>query len=389
MFSKQHPTTKNGEYMVRTIERMLVTRTQESREKLLSSTLYPKEAKTIEIDGQESIRSVAFLADGRHVVTGGLEGKIRRWRVKDGKEVGWPMDVQDTISNIAVSPDGKWVVGGTNCGLVTMWNARNSREKAMAFAVHSEWVRAVDVSPDGTRIATGSYDWSVCVWFLPTDEQPLGRLLGPLQHDWSLAAVKFSPDGHLIATATWCRSSIRIYDSQDGRLLVGFPVQVNSSENQSLAWASDSKQLFALSRDGNINCLDVCNGTTLSQWRIHSPTNSRCIALACNGRLVAASANSSVSFWDTTTHEQIGSVIEHPALVVSMAISANYDIVIGGGRKVTLRNICDVLPSSYYEDVSTLASKASKSCCAGLLLMVNYFVDCCRFSLNGQAAYQG
>lgn len=30
--------------------------------------------------------------------------------------------------------------------------------------------------------------------------------------------------------------------------------------------ASDGKQLFALSREGDINCLDVSTGTTLSQW---------------------------------------------------------------------------------------------------------------------------
>ena len=333
----------------------LLTGTQEPRKNLSSSsTVNLKEVKTIEIDGEDSIRSVALLVGGSHVVTGGVEGQIRRWRVKDGKEAGTPVNARATVSNIAVSPDGKWVVGGTNCGLTTVWNAK-SGEEAKVFTAHNEWVRAVDVSPDATRIATGSYDRDVYIWSLPTqDEQQLDRLLGPLRHSWSLAAVRFSPDGHLIATATWCRSSVRIYDSQNGRLLVEFPVQVTSSENQSLAWASDSKQLFALSRDGNINCLDVHNGTMLSQWPIHSPTDTRCIALACNGRLIAASAGSSVSFWDTTTQKQIGSVIEHPALVASMAISANHDIAIGGGKNVTLRNICDMLPSSYYEDVSCI-----------------------------------
>ena len=350
----------------------VLTRTQASRKNQLSQasrTVYTKEAKTVRIDGQESIRSVAFLVDGMHVVTGGVEGKVRCFRAKDGREVGTPLDVRATVSSIAVSRDGKWVVCGTNCGQVTVWNT-NSREEAMEFTAHSEWVRAMDVSPDVTKIVTGSYDRSVRVWSFPTsDESPRG-LFGPMEHDWSLAAVKFSPDGHLIATATWCRSSIRVYDSQDAHLLVEFSVQVTSSENHSLAWASDSNRLFALSRDGNINCLDVHNGTTLSQWPIHSSTDSRCIALACDGRLIAASAGSSVSFWDTTTHKQIGTIIEHTSLIASMAISAKYDIVTGGGKEITLRNLCDMLPSSYYEDVSQ-----SKVCCAGFLLMANYFVD--------------
>ncbi|KAF8134274.1 WD40-repeat-containing domain protein [Boletus edulis] len=265
------------------------------------------------------------------------------------------MDAWSTVCTIAVSPDGKWIVSGTNSGLVTVWNAE-SHEKVIGLAGHEDWVRAVDVSPDASKIATGSYDKTACIWSLSIGE----RILGPLRHDWSLAAVKFSPDGRLIATATWCRASLRIYDSDNGRLLIDFPIQVSSSENQSLAWDSDSKYLFALSRDGNINRLDVYNGTTLSRWPIHSNNNSRCITLASDCQSIAASAGSSVSFWDTTTQKQIGSVIEHPALVVSIAISEKDDLVIGGGKQIAVRNIHDVLHSSCSEDTRTLASRTDK-----------------------------
>ena len=360
MLSKVRPGLANGEYVRGTIEMTILTRTQESTRRRIwpFSGNRHQNVKTIEIDGERSIRSVAFLVDGRQVLSGGVDGKIRCWRVEDGEEVGMPIDAWSTVCTIAVSRDGKWLVSGTNSGRVTVWNAE-SHKKVIELAGHDDWVRAVDVSPDASRIATGSYDKTACVWSLSTGE----RLLGPLQHDWSLAAVKFSPDGRLIATATWCRASLRIYDNENGHLLIDFPIQVSSSENQSLAWSSDTKQLFALSRDGHINRLDAYHGTTLSQWPIHRNDNSRCIALTSDCQFIAASAGSSVSFWDTTTHEQIGAVIEHTALVVSMAISEKYDLVIGGGQQITLRNIHDALHSSYGEDTSTLASKADKLLC--------------------------
>ena len=293
----------------------------------------------IDIDGEGSIRSVAFLVGGEHVVSGGVEGKIRCWRVEDGEEVGTPMEAWCTVCAIAVSPDGKWVVSGTNSGRVTVWNAE-THERVLGLAGHDDWVRAVDVSPDGSRIATGSYDKTACVWSLSTGK----RLLAPLQHDWSLAAVKFSPNGSLIATATWCRTSLCIYDNATGRLLLSLPIQVSSSENQSLAWSSDSKHLFALSRDGYIHRLDMYNNTTtLSDWHIHSSANSRCIALSSDDRYIAASAGSSVSFWNTTTQKQVGPVVQHPTLIVSMALSEKYDLAIGGGKQIALRNIYDVL----------------------------------------------
>jgi WD40 repeat protein len=208
----------------------------------------------------------------------------------------------------------------------------------------------------GWDFATGSRDKTVCVWSLSSGE----RLLGPLKYDHWVVAVKFSPDGHLIATATWNRD-VQVYDSRNGVLVSHFPVPVDSAINQSLAWVSDSKQLFAFfSRDGNINCLDVSTGTTLSKWAIHSSHKSRCIALGGQGTFIAASANSSVSFWNTATHEQIGSVIEYPRVIWSMAISTNYDLVISGRKKITLLGLCDILPSCYFDSVCVSARKNSR-----------------------------
>ena len=316
-----------------------------------SSVVHQEEVKSIEIDRRERIYSVAFLADGKHVVSGGTEGKIRRWRVEDGEEVGTPMDAGSTVYDIAVSQDGQWIVSGTRSGgIVTVWDAE-SHSKVSELKAHDRQVRAVDVSPDGTRIATGSDDTTLCVWSPSTGE----RLLGPLEHAKQSVAVKFSPNGRLIATASW-KSDVRVYDGQNGGLLVEFPIKVGSNLNQSLAWDSDSKQLFALSRDGDINRFDVSTGgTTLSKWAIHSSDNPRCIALASNSSFIIASANSSISFWDTATREQIGSVINHTYVVQSVAISTNYDLVSGGESTITLLGLCDILPSRYFDNVCASA----------------------------------
>ena len=309
-----------------------------------------KEAETIIIDGRCDILSVVFLVDGKHVVSGDREGKIRCWRTEDGKEVGTEMDAGSAVFTIAVSRDGKVIVSGAAEGQVTVWNTE-SHSKVTEIKAHGKFVRAVDVSPDATKIATGSGDWTACVWSLSTGEQ----LLGPLKHVFWVAAAKFSPDGRLIATATYHRDSVRVYDSQNGSLLVEFPVAVSQALNQSLAWANDSKQLFALSRHGNIHHLDVFAKTTLSQWAIHSNDNPTCITLVSNGRFIAASARSSVSFWDTTSREQIGSVIECTHGVWSMAMSSNHDLVTSGPKKITLLALGGILPFHYFDNVSAPA----------------------------------
>ena len=352
--SQQKETTRIKGEKGEATESAILTGIQESNENESSSSIIgQKEENPIEIDGPNEIRSVAFLEDGQHVVSGGSEGRIRRWQVKDGKEVGTTMRAWSAIWSIAVSRDGKWIVSGTSSGQVTVWNAK-THELVTKFKGHDDTVCAVDVSPDATKIVTGSRDRTASVWSLSTRQ----RLLGPFEHHNWVSAVKFSPDGHLIATATFQRKSVRIYDSQDGRRLVDFSIEVPSFNRQSLAWVSDSKQLFVLSEhDGNIHCLDVSTQTTLFKWSIHSNNTPKCISMASNGTFIAASADSSVSFWDTVTHERIGSVVQHPAHIESMAISANYDLVTGAGKKIILRNLRDILPSSYFDDVSVPVSK--------------------------------
>ena len=287
---------------------------------------------------------VAFVGDVGHIV-GGDGTKIRRWQVNDGKEVGRRMDARSVVFSIAVSRDGKWIMGGTESGPVVVWDAE-SHKKASRFKGHGKVVHGVDISPDATRVASGSIDKTVRVWSRSTGEQ----LLGPLEHDNCVVAVKFSPDGQFIATATWYRKSVRVYDSRDGRLLFDSRIEVGSVINQSLAWVSDSKQLFALSRDGKVRCLDVTDGQILSEWAIHS-NDASCISLASNGAFIATSASSSVSFWDTATHKQIGPLVHHPDVVFYMAISANDDLVISGRNKIILRKLPGILPSSYFDGV--------------------------------------
>lgn len=340
--------SKDGEFLGETFESEKLTGTQDLSENSLSSgNVHPQQVRAIETNGRDDIWSVAFLVD--HVVSGGKEGKIRCWRMDNGKEEGTPMNAGSAIGSIAVSRDGKWIVSGTISGFVTVWDAENHK-KLTEFRLHTgEWVRAVDVSPDGKRIATGSYDSTACVWVLSTG-QPL---LGPLEHDAAVVAVKFSgSDGAFIATATLDHHSIRIYDSQDGQLLFEVPIRVNSSLNQSLAWASDSGELLALSHDGKINSLDVFTRTARSRWPIHSSDRPTCITIASDGTFIAASANSSVSFWDTTTQQQIGQIIQDGRFVQSMAISPKHGLATGGGKTIRVHSLYDVPPSPCCDDVS-------------------------------------
>jgi WD40 repeat protein len=109
----------NGEYVGGAVGRTMLTGTEGSKgNRPSSSNVLQKKAKPIKISGQDTVNAVALLVDRKHVMSGGDEGKIRRWRIEDGKEAAGPLNAEGRIFNIAVSRDGQWVAGGTNWGRV-------------------------------------------------------------------------------------------------------------------------------------------------------------------------------------------------------------------------------------------------------------------------------
>lgn len=318
--------------------------------KLIIQHRWAKGTKPIEIKVQDSgIRSVAFLADGKHFVSGDKNGNIRCRRMEDGKEVGRPMDAGSAIRSIAVSQDGKWIVAGTSHKMI-VWNAK-SREKVNEFE-HQHGLlglTTLDVSPDGTKIASGllSNSGAAVVWSRST-----GRELFKWEY-FSVWTVKFSCDSSLLATGGQCNGAsnhfLRVYNSQNGHHLVDIQFRAYS-----LAWASDNKQLFALSPSGRIRCLDVSSGNTLSEWSVSVDTGSKfkdmSLSMSSNDMFISSCANELLSFWDFHTRERIGSVVHLPYSAKSMAMSAKYDLVIGGEQGITLFNLREILPSPYIDD---------------------------------------
>ena len=328
--------------------------------------------KTIEIDARHAIKTLVFVEGTKQVLSGGSEGKLRRWRVSDGGEVGEPIQSGgEEIWATALSPDGKWLV----CGLkpvsgndgkasVEVWNAQ-THKKVFDIQDRNTIVVSVGISTDSTTFATGSDD-TAFIWSMTTGEQ----LVGPLEHDGSVVAVQFSPNGdRRVATAavSWGTSSVRIYNSDNGQLLFDLPEVFKYDSSVYLAWSVDARQLF-VAFNGELERFDASSGSSLSQWATPSGSPIR-IAVARSQKFIVVSTCLSVSFWDTSTHEQIGTTLEHTSPILSTVLSSNDDHVAVGKQngKVTLRYLRDILPGAYLtvnvcNSIHSKGGESNKSC---------------------------
>ena len=287
------------------------------------------------IRNNSPIRTLAFSANGEYLVSGDEEG-IGVWEVESGRRTT-RMAVQ-TDNCLAVSKDGNWISAGTEWGLVYVWNARTYQ---LIFSHQEDSdINGVDFSPtdsESSRLLVASRNCTATIWDAVTQQ----RTVGPLHHETAVRAAKYSPQGDRIATAT--RNSVWVYNSDDGHLLADIPVEVTPWYHTTLLWSS--QRLFVVSNQ-QIKKIDASTGSVVSEWPVFDTNYSSCIALPQHREFIAYSTNSTITFWDTSTHTQLG-VIKSTHKIRSIAFSPDSRCLAVGesNGEITFKQLSSIIVS--------------------------------------------
>ena len=210
----------------------------------------------------DSVSSVAFSPDGRHIVSGSRDETIRVWDAQTGGQVGNPLQGHtSSVNSVAFSPDGRHIVSGSRDQTIRVWDVQTGGQVGNPLQGHTSSVRSVAFSPDGRHIVSGSDDQTIRVW----DAQTGGQVGNPLQgHTGYVRSVAFSPDGrHIVSGSN--DQTIRVWDAQSDNVQVGdgnseqttklLPINFSSSDAHALQC---SQNLFLdLSPDIDRDCRDM------------------------------------------------------------------------------------------------------------------------------------
>ena len=195
---------------------------------------------------------------------------------------------------------------------------------------HADIVWSVAFSPDDTTLASASWDRTVRLWDVET-EQLLHTLIG---HTEDIMSASFSPDGQTLASGSWDRT-IRLWNPNNGKLkrtLTG-----RSSEVSSVVFSPNGQILASGHADTTIR---LWNTTT---WQVERTLKDHThivdsVAFSPDGGILASgSRDKTIRLWNPNNGKLLHTLTEHRSEVNRLAFSLDGATLASGGWDNTIR----------------------------------------------------
>jgi len=296
------------------------------------------------------VLAIAFSLDGRKVVSGSRDHKLRLWNAQTGEMIGAPFgDHGSTLKSVAFSPDGTKVVSGSEDGTLRLWDVRTAQPIGVPLQAHERGVWDVAFSPDGTKVVSAGGDKTLRLWDVRTERQIGAPLVG---HNGAVGSVAFSFDGSKIVSGGEDKT-LRLWNVQTGQP-IGKPFHGHQDWVTSVAFSPDGTKVVSGSGDMTVRLWDVTTQQLIgTPIKGHNGPVFGVVFTSDGTRVISGSQGSrerrahTVMLWDVNTQQQIGETLYgNHGWLNSMALSLDGSKMASGNGDNTLRlwNVPTELP---------------------------------------------
>ena len=234
------------------------------------------------------VLDMAWSPAGDRLALAGLDGKIRILNAIDGQLLqtlsGHPQQVQ----RVAWSPDGTRLASGSFS--VKVWQVSDSSLLA-DLSGSGQWVTNLHFSPDGMSLAGSDMDGKVYVWQI-SERKKINEI--PVSSIGSSSLIEFAPDGNLLAVAEKAR--VWFYHLNEKQPFQQLPVL--AADVAALRISPNSQWLVCALADGTIQVWQVPQGVLLETIQSGMSTVSNLDFSKDGKTLLAAFRDGTIRFWN-------------------------------------------------------------------------------------------
>jgi WD40 repeat protein len=218
------------------------------------------------------------------------------------------------VSSVAFSPDGTILASASYDHTVRLWNTTTQNQIGQPLEGQRGGLFSVAFSSDGKVVASGGYDQTVQLWNTKTH----ARIVTLHGHTGRVNSVAFSPDRKLLASGS-DDDTVQLRDAVT-YAEVGLLIRSKSGGVLAVAFSPDSKILASGGIDGTVKLWNTTTGKRIGQALRghHGPVFS--VAFSRDGTLASGGKDGTVRLWNTTTHRSTATLTCHSP-VLSVAFS--------------------------------------------------------------------
>ncbi|KAF8060590.1 NLE1 [Scenedesmus sp. PABB004] len=218
----------------------------------------------------------------------------------------------EAVLAVQFSPDGKQLASGSGDTTLRFWNL-NTQLPQHECKGHTNWVLCVAWSPDAAMVASGDLDGNIWLWD-PATGKALGRCTG---HTKWITTLAWEPAHKALPSRRFVSGSkdftVRVWDAATRRCLLTFGT--HTMVVTCVRWGGEGL-IYSSSKDTSINVWDAEHGRLVRTLKGH-------------GHFVNTLALSTEAVLRTGAHDHTGRAPADPQAAMQVA-QQRYDAVVGG-----------------------------------------------------------
>ena len=169
-----------------------------------------------------AVYAVAFSPDGKLLASGSEDMTAQLWNTEKRKKIATLTEHEGWVTAVAFSEDGKTLATGDANKTVKLWDVDTQKERATLIG-HKNTINALTFAPDGTQpyagcLASGSIDGTIRFWNPETGKELVTFATG---HTESVKTVAFSENGTVLAS-TSIDGVVEMWNMETAQLLTTF-----------------------------------------------------------------------------------------------------------------------------------------------------------------------